>query len=207
MLTTIFYLIRHGESEGNVQHILQGQTNSNLTKTGIKQAKNLAKKLKKIKFDSAYSSDLVRAYNTALIISRPHKLKVTKNQLLREMSFGKYEGCDVNQFEQKLLRVFESREKMKKEQRLWHQASKEIELDGKAAERMCGFLQKTAQKNPGTTNLVVSHGAMIRVFLISIGFASYKQLEHGTIDNCAYIKLEFNNKTFQVTETHKIKLL
>ena len=48
------YLVRHGESEWNVTHITQGQSNSSLTETGIQQAKDVANEFKDIHFDAIF---------------------------------------------------------------------------------------------------------------------------------------------------------
>jgi broad specificity phosphatase PhoE len=71
------YLIRHGKKEP------EGE-NPPLTKEGIRQAKHLAKKIRKLKFDKFYSSDLTRSIQTAEIVSKKIKLKFTPEPLLRE---------------------------------------------------------------------------------------------------------------------------
>ena len=64
-------LLRHGESEGNISGVLQGQTDYPLTKTGIEQAQRLAStwKAQDVKFDLIISSPLLRASQTAQIIA------------------------------------------------------------------------------------------------------------------------------------------
>lgn len=71
------YLVRHAEKE------FEGE-NPNLTKKGIKQAKYLAKELKKRKFDVFYCSDLNRAKQTAEIVSKSIKMKPKIEPLLNE---------------------------------------------------------------------------------------------------------------------------
>lgn len=62
-------LVRHGETEWNLQKRTQGHLNSPLTEKGIQQAKDTAKKLKNQKFDIIISSSLGRALQTSKIIS------------------------------------------------------------------------------------------------------------------------------------------
>ena len=76
-------LVRHGETEGNVKQIIQGQTHGKLTKKGIKQAKLLARRLKNEKIDVVFSSDLQRAKNTTKQILNHHcKIPVFYDKLL-----------------------------------------------------------------------------------------------------------------------------
>lgn len=63
------YVIRHGETNLNKENRLQGRNGEPLNKNGIKQAKELAKKLENIKFDMVISSPQIRAIQTAEIIS------------------------------------------------------------------------------------------------------------------------------------------
>ena len=91
------YLLRHGETEWNVQHRVQGALDSPLTENGIQQAKNAAKRLAKVEFDAAFASPSPRAYRTAQIIAGPHKgLVIQKENSLREFSFGVYEGHSLD---------------------------------------------------------------------------------------------------------------
>ena len=90
-LTTL-YVVRHTTSEWNEKGIIQGHKNPQLSKSGIGEAKILAKKLKDIKFDFVFSSDLLRAKKTAEIIALEHKLEIQTTKLLRERKFGTLEG-------------------------------------------------------------------------------------------------------------------
>lgn len=88
---TIFYMVRHGNTEFNKKRRLQGgQVDSPLTKQGYKDAFLLAKKLKKIKFDAIFSSDLGRTFITAHIIADELRLtnKIFREKELREIDFG-----------------------------------------------------------------------------------------------------------------------
>ena len=85
------YLVRHGETDWNVKGLLQGHTDIDLNKTGIKQAKELAKKLRRIKFAISFSSDLLRARRTAEIIATEKKIAVKTTTTLRERKFGRFE--------------------------------------------------------------------------------------------------------------------
>ncbi len=59
------YIIRHGESETNVKSLFTGWMDVNLTDLGKIQAKRAGELLKNIRFDKVYSSDLIRARETA----------------------------------------------------------------------------------------------------------------------------------------------
>ncbi|MBS3128486.1 histidine phosphatase family protein [Candidatus Woesearchaeota archaeon] len=86
--------VRHGETNANKQGISQGQgVNESLNKQGKIQAKKLALRLKKEKFDIAYTSDLKRAKETADEIMTFHKkVKLIVTKALREKHHGLMEG-------------------------------------------------------------------------------------------------------------------
>ena len=62
------YIVRHGQTDWNVQKLLQGQQDSALTELGITQAKELQETLREIHFDGIFSSDLLRTKKTAEIM-------------------------------------------------------------------------------------------------------------------------------------------
>ena len=203
---TTFYLIRHAETLGNVEERLIGQSSSPLTDNGIKQAEWLAEKLKDVRFVAAYSSDLSRSIRTAQIIAKPHKIEVNTSALVRELSFGKYEGWKSENFMKIFGGVVKQREQMSDEDRLAHVVDPEIETDISAAKRMARFLDETAQTYHGETVLVVSHGAIMRSFLIYLKLFTYQKLPHGSIHNCGYIVLEKNDEGFQIKVTNGLEI-
>ena len=75
MKNTVFYLVMHGQSIGNALRTYLGHTNLDLSELGYEQAKITAEHLRNVPFDAIYSSDLLRAYHTALPTARrpvPH---------------------------------------------------------------------------------------------------------------------------------------
>lgn len=85
-------LIRHGQSVANAASIIQGQQEFPLSKQGKKEASLIGEWLAGERIDALYSSDLSRAYDTALEIAKYHALDVIPLQQLRECSLGPFEG-------------------------------------------------------------------------------------------------------------------
>ena len=69
----ILYLVRHGQSEGNVKRYFHGQTDYPLTELGRAQAQEAAEKLKDAQFTRCCASNLQRAWDTALACLTFHK--------------------------------------------------------------------------------------------------------------------------------------
>lgn len=87
------FLIRHGETELNKKHIIQGQIDSPLTELGIKQAYEAGEKAKDLNIDILISSDLGRTKHTAEIISKVSGIQIKRfDPVFRERDFGKIEG-------------------------------------------------------------------------------------------------------------------
>ena len=91
---TRLWLIRHGETDWNIEGRWQGQAESAppLNKKGRAQSHATAKQLAREKFTAIYSSDLLRARETAEIISRRLSLPIQFDLRLREINQGKWEG-------------------------------------------------------------------------------------------------------------------
>lgn len=92
-------LVRHGETEANLLGVLQGHTPVPLGDRGIEQAKKLGERLREVRIDAAYSSDLPRAAQTAEEIVKFHNLKVMYTPQLRERSYGVFQGRPVTEYE------------------------------------------------------------------------------------------------------------
>lgn len=90
-------IIRHGQSEWNLQNRFTGDTDVELTDAGIEEAKNAAKLIKQFPLDAAYTSVLKRAIHTLNIIleiTRNLYLPVTCNAALNERNYGDLQGLN-----------------------------------------------------------------------------------------------------------------
>ena len=89
---TTFWLVRHGQTEWNLEGRYQGQADVPLNAAGMLQAQMLAAELASQPFDAIFSSDLQRACVTAEIIGRSLNLPVHTDVRLREINQGQWEG-------------------------------------------------------------------------------------------------------------------
>ena len=83
------YVVRHGETLANTLKTVSGDKESPLTIEGINQAKNLGEIFKDINFDIVFSSPLLRAIDTARLIT---KKTVHLDERLIERDYGLNEG-------------------------------------------------------------------------------------------------------------------
>ena len=97
------HLIRHGETKQNVLRVWQGHTDTPLNKTGLRQSKLLASRLKDSNA-TIYSSDLKRASETASFLSEKIELRET----LREINVGDFTGMPVGQSYSSNNEIFQS---------------------------------------------------------------------------------------------------
>jgi broad specificity phosphatase PhoE len=98
-LATVLYLVRHGETSLNRERIFQGHLDPELSPLGWEQAKCLALRLKDEKIEAFYSSDLLRAYQTASAIAAKHRQGVIKVKELRGIDCGEWTGKSVEEIE------------------------------------------------------------------------------------------------------------
>src|SRR4030095_1635068 len=85
------YSARHGDTDGNVLHRLQGWTDRPLNETGRRQAVELADTLRGIRLDAIYSSTLSRSRDTATTVAG-NTTTVKSLDGLRERNYGHYQG-------------------------------------------------------------------------------------------------------------------
>jgi broad specificity phosphatase PhoE len=89
------YLIRHGQTAGNVNHVLIGHTDMALDDLGLLQAAQIGARMSAIRLDAIISSPLQRARITAGEIARRQQLELTIDPRLIEIHFGHCEGLTL----------------------------------------------------------------------------------------------------------------
>lgn len=88
----ILYIIRHGETDWNRVHRVQGLTDIPLNDYGRRLAMETAEGMKEIPIDLCYTSPLIRAKETAQIVLGGRDVPMYDEARIRELSFGSYEG-------------------------------------------------------------------------------------------------------------------
>lgn len=90
------YIVRHGQTDWNKVRKLQGLTDIQLNENGRQVAIDLGDKLEQegVTFDEIFSSPLIRAYETACLIRGRQNVPITRDERIREISFGEAEGMD-----------------------------------------------------------------------------------------------------------------
>src|SRR5262249_43224544 len=90
-------LVRHGQSQWNLENRFTGWVDVDLTPQGEEEAKKAGGKLKGISFNRAYTSDLKRAQKTLAIIlneTGQPKIPVVKDKALNERHYGDLQGLN-----------------------------------------------------------------------------------------------------------------
>jgi len=189
-MKTEIYMVRHGESVANAAGVMLGHVNLGLTELGEKQALLCAEALRNVCFDAIYSSDLIRAYNTA----RPHAelrgMQIVPIRGLREMYLGAWEGVSVSD-------VYDSDEfkiGWKQNFGIFTPPCGESAVD--LAKRLDRTVSALAHFNPGKTILIVSHAAAIRTLWCRISGLSPEEwcAAWPFPTNASYTKLEYDGK-------------
>ncbi|MEW6502694.1 MAG: histidine phosphatase family protein [Chloroflexota bacterium] len=154
MSRTELWLVRHGQTDWNVEGRYQGQADMPLNDIGIKQACDLAERLKGVHFSAIYSSDLKRAFTTAKILAGEKEVRV--DQRLREIHQGEWEGQLFSVIRQRYANFFEIRRENPLESRPpGGESLKEV------SERVSSCVNEIASRHPGERVLIVSHGLAI----------------------------------------------
>lgn len=178
--------MRHGKTEWNALHKLQGRTDIPLNDEGKRMARQACEKYKELNIDVCYCSPLVRAVETAQIVLKNRKIPIIEDKRLSEMSFGKYEGienslaipdCPINV--------------------IFNQPEKYIESVGGAETfeqlfaRTGSFLKEVVepQIQAGKDILIVGHGAMNSAIICQVKKLPIEEFWSAGIEQCKIIKL------------------
>ncbi len=144
------FIVRHGETVENRERIIQGHLPGQLTEKGIEQAKKLAKRLEKVKFDKIFCSDLQRCLDTAKeVIEYQHYTPFEETKSLREINWGSFQG------------------KHRKEVDLGTPPP-DAETPGQIKSRAADLLINTYREHKGQKILFITHGGFINALLSNI---------------------------------------
>lgn len=176
---TELWLIRHGESESNRNGEFQGWGATPLSPLGRAQAARLADYLRsRHAFDALYSSDLVRAAETAEYLQQALGLPLRTDERLRELDFGEWSGRTFEEIRERYEAEWTNPPRFDpSERRGGGESFYELQA------RVVPALNEIALRHAGENVLIVCHGGPIRVYLAHLLGAPLSEMWHMTIAN------------------------
>lgn len=192
--TTTLLLCRHGQSEWNLQRLIQGQSPEagGLTARGRWEAQQLAQRLYPFGIDALYTSDLLRAQETAQILGAALNLPVQPDPRWREIDLGVWQGLTPEEVEQG-----------------WPSAAQIREADlprGEIGETFAAVSQRVLSaicdldtQRRGQTVAIVSHGGAMRAALLATEAPASdgEDLRHTPIRNASVTVLRITETGWQ----------
>jgi broad specificity phosphatase PhoE len=157
---TEFFLVRHGQTDWNVDERWQGHSDIPLNAAGLEQAHQLAEKLAGQHFEALYSSDLQRAVKTAEIIGTSLGLAFQTDPRLREINLGVWEGMLARDVRQEFSAAWEERQRDP-----LNAHAHGGETLPEVADRLEAAFDDMARYHPAGRVLVVSHGLALKTIV------------------------------------------
>ena len=174
-----WFLVRHGETDWNVENRVQGYSNTHLNEAGIKQAETTADFLMDKDIGLIVSSDLARAKETAEIIAKATGTEIIFDTSLREINCGSLEGMFIPEANEQYGSFLDRPYK-----ELGGETFKEVE------ERAMKALRNHRRDHERKNVVIVSHGALLGLVMKNIKKIDHAQSTGLNIGNAEVIKLD-----------------
>ena len=186
---TTLYIIRHGESRGNLENRFVGSSDWELTDRGHEQAKLLGEYMKGIDIDAVYSSDLIRAVDTARPFADAKGMKIIQRKNLREIDGGEWEEVLFEDIARDYPKEFGAwKTDFINAVTIGGETTREL------ADRVYNEIKNIAQENEGKAVAVVFHATAIKAFLELAGD------KDGWVPNASVTNVTYENGGFKIVE-------
>ena len=188
---TRFIFVRHGQTDANKKHYLQGQSDGLLNEVGLEQAREIGSHLKPVFIEKIYCSDKKRAQATAQAIADEKAMPITTEARLQEWNCGDWDLMPVVDF----LKLIE-------EQGLDTSAFEPPngESASQLRQRATEVLNDIYAQSKGKSVLIVSHGDFIRNMIGSLMQIDAGIARNIQIDNASYSVLENHQGNWQIVK-------
>ena len=184
-------LVRHGQTDWNRDRRIMGHRPIPLNSTGKKESGLLAKALVDVDIDAIYTSPLMRAFQTARILSSGRNVKLEKSSEIAEIDYGQWVGRTFEEVSQeKSFRVYHTNPR--------HAQAPGGEKMTSVAKRAVGFIEKIRKEHKKGRVLVVSHADVIKVILVNYLGIDLNEILRLRIDNSSLSLLWFKEKRARV---------
>lgn len=186
-MKTRLILVRHGQTDWNLQNRFQGSSDIPLNSTGSSQARRMAQAVAPLAPQLLVCSDLSRAHATARILGAATGLVPLTDERLREIHCGDWEG----QFFLDVVNANPWIPDFEREGRDYRR-SPSGETAGEAGARGASALEEIAVQHEGLTIAAVAHGLLLREAMLNmLGWRAGSRVLDD-LRNCSWSVLEGN---------------
>lgn len=186
-MTTV-YMVRHGETDWNRAHRMQGWSDIPLNERGREQASFAARALASVPLDVIYTSPLKRAEKTAEIIRGERKIPLFAEKGFIEINLGKWDGHTPDEMDVLYPGQYD----------IWRSTPGDVHIDGgetfaKVQERAWKAFLSMVDKEKGKHILLVSHMGCLSTILFKIAGYPLNDLWKHPIGNCALCRVDIES--------------
>ena len=184
-------LVRHGQTEWNIQKKVMGDLPIPLNRVGRLQARDLSKKLKGIPLTACYTSPVKRALETAAIILKGRSVPLIKEPCVAEIDYGEWQGRSFREIphEPQFVTYFT-------------RPSRSLPPKGESMRqvqrRTIAFIERLRRRHKEGRLLVVSHADVIKAMIVNYLGLPLEELHRIRIDNGSMSLLWFDGKLERV---------
>ena len=176
-MSVTLVLVRHGQTDWNVNGRYMGWTDEGLNAEGLRQAGMLAQRLERWPISAVYSSPLKRAFRTAEIVAEPHSLPIQSVEDLGEMRIGAWEGMYVGEIAGRYPELWKT----------WRTSPGDFRMPGgeslgEVRERAVRAFNRMTDSSEGKMVLAVTHDVVVRLLAahcLGVSEDIYRRLEVG----------------------------
>ncbi|MBW7925429.1 MAG: histidine phosphatase family protein [Burkholderiaceae bacterium] len=191
-MKTELVLVRHGITAWNRERRFQGQLDTPLDEQGFEQARKTGRRLASWPLAAVYTSDLLRARQTAEAIAAPHGLDLRIESRLRERHYGGYEGRTYDEIERSDPDGYAR----------WRAREPAFALPGGGEtlrslhERVEAALRDLARRHEGQVVAIVTHGGVLDcAFRVATGLALEAPRTHELL-NASLNRIAWQDESF-----------
>ena len=176
-MSVTLILVRHGQTDWNVNGRYMGWTDEGLNAEGLRQAGMLAQRLERWPISAVYSSPLKRAFRTAEMAAGPHSLPVQSVEDLGEMRIGAWEGMFAGDIAARYPELWKT----------WRTSPGDFRMPGgeslgEVRERAVRAFNRMTDSSEGKMVLAVTHDVVVRLLAahcLGVSEDIYRRLEVG----------------------------
>lgn len=183
---TELWLVRHGQTDWNLERRYQGHSDTPLNATGMEQGELAAASLVGRRYAAIYSSDLRRARTTAEIIGRRLDMTVHLDARLREAHFGAWEGMVATEIQTAYPAAWEARRLD-----LQHARPPGGESVQDLADRVWAAIDELTARHPDGPLILVAHGLALATVLCRVQGHPLTSARELIPDNAQALRVEW----------------